>query len=498
MITFIRFKADWKTRAAAAVALGVAGALGPAAWGETGRFELDPVPLANEAGRMASYADVLEPARQTVVSVTTARIVEIMRGQGMNPMEEFLRRFYGIPPQNRPQQPQRQGESTERRIPNGMGSGVIISPDGYILTNNHVVSDDAGNPVDEITINLSDGEQVSAVLVGRDARTDLALLKIERTGLPYIQMADSINLRVGDIVFAIGNPLGIGQTTTMGIVSATQRTNLGILGNQGYENFIQTDAAINRGNSGGALVDAAGRLVGINTAIVSQTGGNIGIGFAIPTRLIRPIILDLIDGGTVRRGFLGVSISNLNRDLAEAFGVDRARGALVETVQDGTPAARGGLRRGDIILRVGDEEIDNVSMLRLTVAGIRPGTSVPLAVWRNGEEVLLNVTLGSLDDPTAAASPLESPLNGVGLTPLTDALRTEWNTTEEHGLLVTEVNARSPFASVLSAGMVILEVNDQPVRTLADLDANLRRGAVNRVWISFRGNRGFVALRVER
>jgi serine protease Do/serine protease DegQ len=457
-------------------------------------FDTSPVEEAS-APVITSYADVLEPARSAVVSVTTASIVEIMRNRGRNPMEEFLRRYYGLPdaPRERRQQDE---EPLERRIPNGLGSGVIISQDGYILTNNHVVSDNSGDPADEITVHLDDGSQVEAVLVGRDERTDVALLKIEREGLPFIRMADSDNLRVGDVVFAIGNPLGVGQTSTMGIVSATKRTNLGLLGNQGYENFIQTDAAINRGNSGGALVDAKGRLVGINTAIYSQTGGNIGIGFAIPTRLARTVVLELIDTGRVRRGYLGVSISDMNPDLAEAFGLEMASGALVEAVQDDTPAAKAGIERGDVIIRISGEEIESVADLRLRIAAVRPGTDVDITVLREGEEKVITVTLGSLDDPTAVVTGEDSPLEGIGLEPVSPAAKEQWNLEVDDGVLVTEVNPRSPYAQVLAPGMVILEVNDGEVNSIGQLTDQLRAGRVNKLWVSYRGNTGYLALRV--
>jgi serine protease Do/serine protease DegQ len=320
----------------------------------------------------------------------------------------------------------------------------------------------------------------------------VALLKIEKTGLPFIKMADSDLLRVGDIVFAIGNPLGVGQTSTMGIVSATGRTNLGLLGNQGYENFIQTDAAINRGNSGGD-----GRLIGINTAIFSQTGGNIGIGFAIPSRLARTVVLELIENGRVRRGYLGVSIRDMSPDMAEAFGIEEAKGALVEVVQEGTPAARAGLERGDLIQSINKQPVESVADLRLQVAAMRPGTEIDVEILRKGNPEIVKVVLGSLDDPTAIVTVEDSPLEGVGLEPVTEETRNEWNLEEEEGVLVSEVSARSPYASVLTAGMIIIEVNDATVNSIGDLNENLRPGRVNKLWVSFRGNRGYVALRLE-
>jgi serine protease Do len=460
------------------------------------RFALEQEAIdAAPAPVITSYADVLEPARSAVVSVTTASIVEIMRSPNRNPMEEFLRRYYGLP--ERPQGNRAPGESVERRVPRGLGSGVIISSDGYILTNNHVISTEGGEPADEITVHLNDGTQVEATLVGRDDRTDVALLKVEQEDLPFITMADSDNLRVGDVVFAIGNPLGVGQTSTMGIVSATKRSNLGLLGNQGYENFIQTDAAINRGNSGGALVDARGRLVGINTAIFSQTGGNIGIGFAIPSRLARTVVLELIDTGKVRRGYLGVSISDLNPDMAEAFGLEGTKGALVENIQDETPAARAGMKRGDIIRKIDNYEVESVADLRLKVASMRPGSEVQVTILRDGEELILPTVLGSLDDPTAVVTSEDSPLEGIGLVPVTPETKSEWELDVDSGVVVTEVDARSPHAQLLAPGMVILEVNGTPVSTIGQLSESLVSGRANRLWVSYRGNRGFLALRVQ-
>ncbi|MEX0320783.1 MAG: Do family serine endopeptidase [Puniceicoccaceae bacterium] len=467
---------------------------------ETNDFALDETPVDDGAvPYITSYADVLGPARQAVVSVTTASIVEYMRGgRGNSPIEEFLRRYYGIP-----EEPEQRGggeepQTFERRIPHGLGSGVIISDDGYILTNNHVVTTESGDPADEITVTLSDGSEVEAELIGRDARTDIALVKIDMEELPSLTMADSNLLNVGDVVFAIGNPLGVGQTSTMGIVSATGRSNLGLLGNQGYENFIQTDAAINQGNSGGALVDAKGRLIGINTAIFSQTGGNIGIGFAIPTRLIRNVVLELVEAGTVRRGYLGVSISDLNSDMAEAFGLEDDKGALIESVQDRSPAERAGLERGDIIREINGEAVDSVTDLRLTVAAIRPGTDVEVQVFRDGKKRKYTVTLSSLDDPTAVVVPEDSPLEGVAMEPVNDTNAEEWSLELDSGILITEVEARSPYAQVLSAGMVILEVNGVEVESVGDLVENIRERRPNRLWVSFRGNTGYVALRMRR
>lgn len=448
-------------------------------------FPLDDTAIERQgAPVVTSYADVVDTASEAVVSVYTSRIVSVMRG-GMNPREEMLRRFFGMPT---PPRERGAPETEERRVPNGFGSGVIVSPDGYILTNNHVVTDDRGTEADEIIVRLNE-EEYDAVLVGRDARTDIAVLKIEVDDpLPALTMADSKNLRVGDLVFAIGNPLRVGKTVTMGIVSAMGRT-VGLLGNDGYEAFIQTDASINPGNSGGALVDASGRLVGINTAILSGSGGNIGIGFAVPTALAHNVLVNLVERGTVPRGFLGVSISDLDLDMAEAFQLPSADGALIENVSAGSPADRAGLTRGDVIVTVGGQPIASVTELRLTISQMVPGTETEIGYYRDGERKTVAVELGSLDEPAAV-------LEGVLLSELTPQLREETNIPEEiEGVIVTDVDVASPFARTLVEGMVLVEVNGEQVRTVDEVGSALRSG-VNRLWVYARGSTGYVALRV--
>ena len=442
---------------------------------------------------LTSYADMLRPVRSAVVSVTSESIVTSVRQGRGDPREEMLRRFFGLP-----QQKSESSEPEERRVPNGLGSGVIISSDGYVLTNNHVVVDESGETADTIMIQLADESEYEAAVIGRDPRTDIALLKIDAVGLPFVPMADSEDLEVGDIVFAIGNPLGVGQTTTMGIVSATGRNNLRLLGAGGYEDFIQTDAAINRGNSGGALVDAEGRLIGINSAIISPVGANIGIGFAIPSRIARTIAEELVMNGEIRRGFLGVSISNLDQDLAEAFNLNSTDGVLVENVQEGMPAATAGIRRGDIITHVNEEPVSDVDELRFRVAGILPGTTIPIDVIRDGEAITLDVTLTSLDDPLAIAdgTEIEQMLEGVSLVANNEERQAEWNLDTSKGVIVTSVDARSPHSKRLSEGMLILEVNREEVNTIGDMQKALRKGA-NSLFVTFRGNRGYIVIRIE-
>lgn len=442
---------------------------------------------------LTSYAPVLESVRTAVVSVTSESIVLSYRSGGQDdPREEMLRRFFGIP-----QQGGDTSEPEERRVPNGLGSGVIISSDGYVLTNNHVVVDESGETADTIMVQLADESEYDAKVIGRDPRTDIALLKIETDNLPFVAMADSENIAVGDIVFAIGNPLGVGQTTTMGIVSATGRNKLRLLGAGSYEDFIQTDAAINRGNSGGALVDAEGRLIGINSAIISPVGANIGIGFAIPSRIARTIAEELVANGEIRRGFLGVSIRNLDEDLAEAFDLDSIDGVLVENIQEGMPADTAGIRRGDIITHVDGEKVSDVDELRFQVAGILPGTSVPITIVRDGDINSVDVTLTSLDKPSVVGGdPLnEELLEGISLSPNNSDRQKEWKLDTSEGVVVTGVDARSPFNKKLAKGMVILEVNRVGVNSIRDIEEALAQGA-NSLYVDVVGRRGYVVLRV--
>ncbi|MEC8279877.1 MAG: trypsin-like peptidase domain-containing protein [Verrucomicrobiota bacterium] len=340
---------------------------------------------------LVSYAGVLGQATPSVVAVYTSRIVSARQSLTL---PEFYRQFGRPIPRMMPEE----GSNRERKERLGVGSGVIISADGYIVTNYHVVQGMRGREVDEILVRLNDGTEYVATLIGSDSKTDVAILKIEAdASLPAVTLADSDLLRVGDIVFAIGNPRDLGLTATQGIVSALERNRGGqILGAGSYENFIQTDAAINLGNSGGALVDAWGRLVGINTAIVSSSGGSIGLGFAIPVNMVLNVATNLIKSGEVPRGMLGLFPDDLNREMADAFGLESTRGALVNQVQEDSPASRGGIRHGDIILKIDEREIDSAAELRLVVSQVLPGTKVAVTLIRQGKTMVLPITLGSL------------------------------------------------------------------------------------------------------
>jgi Do/DeqQ family serine protease len=407
------------------------------------KVDSTPVAAGGKAGLVMTYADVVEPAQKAVVSVYSTKIIK--ERIAINP---FFRQFFGnIPDQER--------ESKQE----GLGSGVIVSPDGYVLTNNHVVEG-----ADELKITLADDRDFIAKVIGSDPKTDIAVLKIEGENLPTVTLADSDKLRVGDIVFAVGNPLGVGQTVTMGIISAKGRSKLGLLDNvSGYEDFIQTDAAINMGNSGGALIDARGRLIGINSAILSPSRGNIGIGFAIPVNLASFIMNSLVEHGAVARGYLGVSSDTVTADVAEQLGLAKnTRGVVVTDIDPESPAEKAGLKRTDVILAINNHPISTWEELRLLVAQIVPETKAALTIVRDGKQRTLDVTIGKvIDNPNEL-------LTGVDVMPLTPEVRSRLGIqdTRINGLVITSVADDSPYRDRLAASMVILELNRSPVPDL--------------------------------
>ena len=456
-------------------------------------FELafDNAPIDRLSGsRLNSYAPILKEAQEAVVAVYTAEVVRVVRRDGPTSMEEYLlRRFFGMPaPQRGPITPD---DIEERRVPQGVGSGVIVSSDGYILTNNHVVSDKRGENADEVLVQLSDGREFQAAIVGRDPRTDIAILKIEGGPFPSVTLSDSDHTEVGDIVFAIGNPLGVGITVTQGIVSATGRA-IGIYGEEGYEDFIQTDASINMGNSGGALVDIKGRLVGINSAILSRSGGNIGIGFAIPTNLAVGIARQLVEYGEVRRGYLGVTTGDLDPELADAFGLPDSRGALVNKVDPEGPAGSAGIRHGDVIVSVDGKPIENTYELRLRIGQLLPGTPVQLGVIRDGEPRDFEVLL----EENTPFEPVEM-VEGVFLAPMDPSLRARLQVPDSlDGVVIVQIRADTPFRRYFSLGMVIIEVNGSPVRQPEDVLQQLRSGR-NRIQLFHQGKTGYIILSLQ-
>ncbi|VAX09882.1 Outer membrane stress sensor protease DegS [hydrothermal vent metagenome] len=321
-----------------------------------------------------SYADAVERAAPAVVNVYTRKIIT----EGSHPFanDPIFRYFFG----DGARRPRQRTESS-------LGSGVIVSPDGYILTNNHVVA-----AADEIQVALKNGQTANARLVGADPETDLAVLKIELGDLPAITLSNSSKLRVGDVVLAIGNPFGVGQTVTSGIISATGRNMLGI---NTFENFIQTDAAINPGNSGGALITAHGELIGINTAIFSKSGGSQGIGFAIPMSLAKDVMTQIIEHGEVVRGWLGVVIQDLNEELAHSFGLENSDGAILSNIVVAGPADKAGLAIGDVIIWIDDDKIDSVKHALQLISKVRPGSKVRIRGIRQGREFETTAIVGT-------------------------------------------------------------------------------------------------------
>ncbi|MGZ0656314.1 trypsin-like peptidase domain-containing protein [Coraliomargarita sp. W4R72] len=440
---------------------------------------------------LTSYAPILKPAKEAVVAVHSASILRYIRQRGMDPRTEMLRRYYGLPTPDRSEP-----EEIERRINEGVGSGVVISADGYILTNNHVITARDGDAADEILVELNDGRELPAQLVGRDPRSDLAVLKVDAEALPFLPIADSEQLEVGDIVFAIGNPMGVGLTITQGIVSATKRGDLSILGESGLESFIQTDAPINPGNSGGALVDAYGRLVGINTAILSKSGGSIGLGFAIPSNFARSIALAIVRDGEVRRGMLGINIEDLNAEYAEAFQVPEGAGVLIQSVIEGLPAALAGLVEGDVIVGINGAAIKNIKELRIQVAASPPGESVRVSFRRDGEVSELDVVLGDPDNPYGTGALTGELLEGVDFVWIDEAQRQKYGLESQiEGLVVVTVAEDSAYAGSFAPGLVFVEINGEVPQSVGHARSLLESRPVSRVYVFYQGRVTYLAIR---
>ena len=450
-------------------------------------------PQQTREGIITSFAPVVEKVAPSVVTVFTTQTVS--RGQtAFSLSDDALRQLFGG------RAPQSQGKQTLQ----GLGSGVIISPDGYILTANHVVLG-----ADEIMIGLgNDLRRFKAKKIGADPGTDVALLKIDDNNLPSVTFADSDKARAGDVVLAIGNPFGLRQTVTMGIISAVGRGGMGIVD---YENFIQTDAAINMGNSGGALVDAEGRLLGINSAIFSRSGGNQGIGFAIPANLAREVMQSLRDKGRVVRGYIGTSVQTLTPEIADAMKLKgQPTGALVGEVEPNAPAAKAGIKTGDVITAVNTKKVNDPRELRLMIGSMTPGTRAHLEVNREGQTKILDVQLGEM--PATAAgenteTSTEEPaqpekttvFGGVAVTNITDDIRTALNLPKDvQGAVIADIDEDSAAGKAgLREGDVIQEVNKQPVKSARDLLAITKKVRPNEkilIRVYSQGRSGYIAL----
>ena len=400
------------------------------------------------SGMPMTFAPVVTKVAPSVVSINTSKTVRIPRG---------LRDFFGMP-----------GPGAGRERERGLGSGVIVSEDGYILTNRHVI-----DAADEIVVHLADQKEFKAKKIGADPGTDVAVLKIDAKGLPVLPFADSDKARVGDVVLAVGNPFGLTQTVTMGIVSGLGRGGMGIVD---YENFIQTDASINPGNSGGALVDMSGRLLGINTAIFSRTGGNQGIGFAVPSNLAQEVLKSIRETGRVIRGYLGTVIQPVTPELASAFNLKEATGALVSDVSPGSPADKAGILHGDVITTLDGKKVEGPRELRLMIGGMQPGTKAVMKLLRNGQEKEVAVTLGELPQKDAAISsngdstPAPSILEGMRVADLDDEAREAIHAPASlKGAVIVEIDPDSDaYRAGLRQGFVIEEIDRKPVKSAAD------------------------------
>jgi len=428
-------------------------------------------PQSSPAGHSAlptqSYADVVDRVAPAVVTIHAARRVHAPQ------MQEFFndpmfRQFFGPGGGVTPR-----GNQTQKQM--ALGSGVIVTADGHIITNHHVV-----DGAEEISVDLNDRRHFDAKLIGSDSPSDLAVLKIQASNLPVLSLGDSDKVRVGDICLAVGNPLGVGQTVTMGIISAKGRATE--QGNRNFEDFLQTDAAINQGNSGGALVNTQGELIGINSQILSPSGGSIGIGFAIPSNMARNVMDQLTKNGRVSRGRLGVNIQEISPELAQSMNLKDSRGVLVSGVEPGMPAEKAGIREGDVITAVNGARVDDSNSLRNRIAAMSPGTDVALTVLRDGHEEQLHAKLIELkDDNEATASEgggeKESGGGQLGITveTVTADMASRLKLKKAQGVVISDIDPNSPAAEAgLQPGDVILEVNHQPVKSGADIRAGVK------------------------
>jgi serine protease Do len=444
-----------------------------------------------------SFADLADRLLPAVVNISSTQTVE--EGVPDEELDEFFKDFFD-----------RQRREGEPRRATSLGSGFIIDASGYIVTNNHVVAE-----ADEITVRLHDEREFKATLIGRDDKTDLALLKVESpVPLPAVGWGDSDETRIGDWVLAIGNPFGLGGSVTAGIVSARQRDiNAGP-----YDDFIQTDASINRGNSGGPMFNMDGEVIGINTAIFSPSGGSVGIGFAIPSQLAQHVVDQLREFGHARRGWLGVRIQTVTDDLVEGLRLKDTKGALVANVTPGGPAAEAGIQQGDVVIEFDGKPITEMRKLPRVVAETPVETEVDVVVWREGREMTLKVRVGELDETETAAAAttapeeesaptIEGPIDTLGLTvaELTPELRERFQLGDEPtGVVVTEVGAEGAAAEKgLQAGDVIVEVDQQTVVTPADVAGRVDEAKANgyrvvTLLIYRQGDYQWVAIRIDR
>jgi serine protease Do len=450
-------------------------------------LKINDQPLQREAYPVVSFAPVVQEVSPSVVQVYTTTRTRPSNGRPQDPMQQL----FGFPGWNQFAPPQ---DATPKK---GLGSGVIVSPEGYVITNHHVVEG-----ADEVKVVLNPNEETYiAEIIGTDPKSDLAVLKIDADGLVPIELGDSNQLMVGDLVMAIGNPFGVGQTVTMGMVSAKGRAEMGL----DYEDFIQTDAAINPGNSGGALVDAKGRLVGINTAILSRSGGNMGIGFAIPMNLARHVMESLVEHGQVVRGYLGVSIQDVTQEMQDYLDLPAKQGALVADVFKDSPAASAGLKPGDVVTQFDGKPVGNHRELKLIIGQSQPGENYGMEILRQGEKTTLQVELATLgSDPrqplnVSSVSERYAWMQDLDLEELTPLMRRQFDVPNSiSGVLVTEVRPGSAaWETGLRAGVVINEINRKPVERIEDLRASSAMGQSILLRIWYNGQYAYRVLSLE-
>ncbi len=430
----------------------------------TARFRVQEISLADKTGISgetleflgklnSSLTEVVEAVRPSVVNISTTKTVTMRSPFGDLFDHPLFEKFFGEEFGFRGPHP-REFRTTS------LGSGVIVSADGYILTNNHVIED-----AEEIEVTFFDKRTLKGEVVGTDPKSDLAVIKVEAEGLPAAKFGSSGDLKVGEVVIAIGVPFGLSHTTTMGIVSAVGRSNVGIAE---FEDFIQTDAAINPGNSGGAMVNIKGELVGINTAIFSTSGGYMGIGFAIPSDMAKSVLQSIIKHGKVIRGWLGVTIQNLTPELAKEFGIEEEKGAVVTDVLDDSPALKGGLERGDVIVEFAGGKVESATGLKNMVAETAPGKTVKIKVLRDGKEKVLGVTLDEYPEQLAAErGGFENALRGVNVQDLSPELRESLDIPKHvNGVIVTGIEPGSPARGAVARNDIIREINRREIENL--------------------------------
>ena len=467
---------------------------------------VDSAPIAPKPGMVTTFAPIVEKVSPSVVTISTSKMV---KGGAMrqNPMlnDPMFRRFFGLPEPDENDEPvpapKRKGTAKPEKPHKeglGLGSGVIVSPEGHILTNNHVI-----DGADEIIVKLGTNQhEYKATKIGNDPDADIAVLKIEGKDLPAITFADSDKVRVGDVAIAVGNPFGFTQSVTMGIVSALGRGMNEL--NLSFQNFIQTDASINPGNSGGALVDTDGRLIGVNTAIFSRTGGNQGIGFAVPGNLARSVMDSIIKNGRVIRGYLGVVLQPLNEDLAKEFKIEGDKGALVGDVSKGGPAQAAGIQNGDVVVAVDGKPVEGVRELQLMVAAKPPGTEVNVKLLRDGKEKSVSVKLGERPgkNELAKAEPGEAEpdvLDGVTVADIDAEARKKYDVPESaKGVVVTQIDADSAsYAAGIREGDVIHEIKKQEItnsKQAVELSEKVKKEKSVLLRISTKGASRFVVV----